>query len=74
MPLRLAEREASAVAAEDEPAPSRANGAPRRAGSFAGRRQRRTAAEWLGTSPDRIAAWAVALGFLLVLAGILSAH
>jgi len=38
------------------------------------RRPRRSTAEWLGTRPDRIAAWAVALGFLLVVAGILSAH
>jgi hypothetical protein len=42
--------------------------------SPARRRPRRTPAEWLGSKPDRIAAWAVALGFLLVLAGILSAH
>jgi hypothetical protein len=49
-------------------APSaRARGAGRR-------RPRRTAAEWLGARPDRIAAWAVALGFLLVLAALISAH
>lgn len=28
----------------------------------------------IGPRPDRIAAWAVALGFLLVLAAVLSAH
>jgi len=28
----------------------------------------------VGPRPDRIASWAVALGFLLVLAAILSAH
>jgi hypothetical protein len=38
------------------------------------RRPRRTPAEWLGARPDRIAAWTVALGFLLVLAALLSAH
>jgi hypothetical protein len=60
-PLRIVEREASAVATDDT-------------GAFPARRRKRTTVEWLGRSPDRIAAWAVALGFLLVLAGILSAH
>ncbi|HLI33095.1 MAG TPA: hypothetical protein VKU89_10215 [Solirubrobacteraceae bacterium] len=31
-------------------------------------------ADWLAAKPDRLAAWAVALGFLLVIAGLLSAH
>jgi hypothetical protein len=70
MPLRLAEREASAVSAQEDDPSSPASGAR----SLPSRRRRRTTVEWLGTSPDRIAAWAVALGFLLVLAGILSAH
>lgn len=38
------------------------------------RRPRRCAAQVVGPRPDRVAAWAVALGFLLVLAAILSAH
>jgi len=64
MPLRLAEREASA-ALEDAETASHASRPHRR---------RRSASEWLGSRPDRIAAWAVALGFLLVAAAILSAH
>jgi hypothetical protein len=31
-------------------------------------------AERIGPHPDRIAAWAVALGFVLVLVAIVSAH
>ncbi len=46
-------------------APRRTGGARRRAGG-AGLR--------LGAHPDRLAAWAVALGFLLVLLAGLSAH
>jgi hypothetical protein len=38
------------------------------------RRTRPRAPRGLGPHPDRIAAWAVLLGFLLVLAAILSAH
>lgn len=38
------------------------------------RRPRRRVAQVVGPRPDRVAAWAVALGFLLVLAAILSAH
>jgi hypothetical protein len=38
------------------------------------RRPRPRVAHRVGTRPDRIAAWAVALGFLLVLVAILSAH
>jgi hypothetical protein len=38
------------------------------------RRPQRSTSEWLGSSPDRLAAWAVALGFLLVVAALLSAH
>lgn len=72
MPLRLAEREAGGGAEEGEPG-SRA-GAAHRGASLPTRRRQRTAVEWLGHSPDRIAAWAVALGFLLVVAGIISAH
>jgi hypothetical protein len=30
--------------------------------------------EWVGPHPDRIASWAVVLGFGLVLAALLSAH
>ena len=72
MPLRVAEREASGAAEEVEPG---SHASPsRRARSLPARRRQRTAIEWLGHSPDRIAAWAVALGFLLVVAGIISAH
>jgi hypothetical protein len=59
---------------------SHAPGRPARASSSAQastasrRRGSRTPAEWLGARPDRIAAWAVALGFLLVLAALISAH
>jgi hypothetical protein len=38
------------------------------------RRPRRTPAEWVGPHPDRIAGWAVVMGFALVLAALLSAH
>jgi len=38
------------------------------------RRPRRRFVQVVGPRPDRVAAWAVALGFLLVLAAILSAH
>ena len=38
------------------------------------RRTRPRAPRGLGPHPDRIAAWAVLLGFLLVLAAVLSAH
>jgi hypothetical protein len=38
------------------------------------RRPRRRMGQVVGPRPDRVAAWAVALGFLLVLAAILSAH
>jgi hypothetical protein len=38
------------------------------------RRPRRRVAQVVGPRPDRVAAWAVALGFMLVLAAILSAH
>jgi hypothetical protein len=38
------------------------------------RRARPRAARGVGPHPDRIAAWAVLLGFLLVLAAVLSAH
>ena len=38
------------------------------------RRNRPRAPRGLGPNPDRIAAWAVLLGFLLVLAAALSAH
>jgi hypothetical protein len=30
--------------------------------------------EWVGPNPDRIAGWAVALCFTMVLAALLSAH
>ncbi len=43
--------------------------------SGAGRRRPRPRpAQLVGPRPDRIASWAVALGFLLVLAAILSSH
>jgi len=73
MPLRLAEREATGALEEGEHA-SRASAGGRGGASPPSRRRSRTTAEWLGSSPDRIAAWAVALGFLLVIAGIISAH
>jgi hypothetical protein len=38
------------------------------------RRTRPRAPRGLGPHPDRIAAWAVLLGFLLVVAAVLSAH
>jgi hypothetical protein len=38
------------------------------------RRPPRRVSERLGTRPDRIAAWAVLLGFVLVLGTILTAH
>ena len=38
------------------------------------RRTRPRTPRGLGSHPDRIAAWAVLLGFLLVLAAVLSAH
>jgi len=38
------------------------------------RRPRLSPAQRVGTRPDMIAAWAVALGFLLVAVAILSAH
>jgi len=52
-----------------------ARGARRSSGPSSGRRRPRPRpAELVGPRPDRIASWAVALGFLLVLAAILSAH
>lgn len=38
------------------------------------KRPRPRAAQRVGPRPDRIAAWAVALGFLLVVVAVLSAH
>jgi hypothetical protein len=43
-------------------------------GLAARRRPRPRPAQLVGPRPDRIASWAVALGFLLLLAAILSAH
>ncbi|MDE3070809.1 MAG: hypothetical protein KGJ43_08790, partial [Acidobacteriota bacterium] len=85
VPLRLVEAAATQAALQMVPAGggelSGEWGAPAGAGAdpWAARRSgrtrpRRSAGEWLGAKPDRIASWAVALGFLLVLAGILSAH
>lgn len=37
-------------------------------------RPRRTAIQRIGPYPDRVAAWAVVLGFALVVAAVLSAH
>ncbi|HSZ70296.1 MAG TPA: hypothetical protein VK756_08030 [Solirubrobacteraceae bacterium] len=54
---------------------SAARGARRVSGPATGRRRPRPRpAQLVGPRPDRIASWAVALGFLLVLAAILSAH
>jgi hypothetical protein len=44
------------------------------AGSRARRRPPRRPAEHVGPRPDRIAAWAVAMGLLLVVLAALSAH
>ncbi len=41
---------------------------------YSRRRPRRRAMHRVGPRPDRIAAWAVGLGFLLVLVAVLSAH
>jgi hypothetical protein len=41
---------------------------------YSRRRPRRRAVHRVGPRPDRIAAWAVGLGFLLVLVAVLSAH
>jgi hypothetical protein len=41
---------------------------------FAHRRRRRRALQRVGPRPDRVAAWAVVLGFALVLAAAISAH
>jgi hypothetical protein len=67
LPVRLASAETriTARAARD------ARMADGRAGL---RRPRARPAQLVGPRPDRIASWAVALGFLLVLAAILSAH
>jgi hypothetical protein len=35
------------------------------------RRPRRTPLEWVGPNPDRIASWAVVMGFALVLVALL---
>ncbi len=51
-----------------------ARGAHRVSGPSGRRRPRPRPAELVGPRPDRIASWAVALGLLLVLAAILSAH
>jgi hypothetical protein len=52
-----------------------ARGARRVSGPGTGRRRpQQRVAQLVGPRPDRIASWAVALGFLLVLAAILSAH
>ena len=78
LPVRLVSADArmSAGAAHDArmSAAGAARGA-RMAGERAGRRRPRARpAQLVGPRPDRIASWAVALGFLLVLAAILSAH
>ena len=52
-----------------------AHSARRVSGPSSGRRRPRPRpAELVGPRPDRIASWAVALGLLLLLAAILSAH
>jgi len=68
MPVRLVEEREAAIA------DGSARDGEGHGGSALRRRPRRSTAEWLGRRPDRVAAWAVALGFLLVVAGILSAH
>jgi hypothetical protein len=72
MPVRTVEREAAVTATAASSSDS--SGASASASAEARRRPRRTGAEWLGEHPDRIAAWAAALGFLLVLAAIISSH
>ncbi len=73
VPLRLVERTAADAAAVARLEADELPEWPVRAAA-ARQRPRRTPAEWLSAKPDRVAAWAAALGFLLVLAGILSAH
>ncbi len=51
-----------------------ASGRPPGSRTTARRRRQRSRTQWLGSSPDRFAAWAVALGFLLVIAALLSPH
>jgi hypothetical protein len=72
MPVRVVEREAAVAATGAGGSDSSAAGA--RTSAEPRRRPRRTSGQWLGDHPDRIAAWAVALGFLLVLAAIISSH
>lgn len=59
----------SARAEEREAAAARARGS-----DLSRRRPRMTPIERLGPRPDRIAAWAVGLGLLMVLVAVLTAH
>jgi hypothetical protein len=72
MPVRVVEREAESASTAAVRSESGANACASSADLR--RRPRRTPAEWLGGQPDRVAAWAVAIGFLLVLAAIISSH
>ena len=67
LPVRL-------VSADAQVSAGAAHGARRASRQAARRRPRPRPAQLVGPRPDRIASWAVALGFLLVLAALLSAH
>jgi hypothetical protein len=63
------------VSLDSQMAATAAHGARRVSGpSGSRRRPRQRPAQLVGPRPDRIASWAAALGFLLVLAAILSSH
>jgi hypothetical protein len=75
--VRVIRPDGSASSVQLAAVSSRASMAAAREARFATparRRPRPRPAELVGPRPDRIASWAVALGFLLVLAAILSAH
>jgi hypothetical protein len=67
--------ETSQPALEEEPPPRRTvviNGRPDRLPVARTSRPPRTALDRIGSSPDRIVAYAVALGFLLILIAVLT--
>jgi hypothetical protein len=66
------EQTRAAVAARERA--QAAAGRPAGSRATARRRRQRSRTQWLGSSPDRFASWAVALGFLLVIAALLSPH
>ena len=75
LPRHSAERIGLAVAVADEPPARRTvviKGHPERLPAARPPRPPRTALERVGASPDRIVAYAVALGFLLVLIAVLT--